>query len=436
MVTWIKYSYFKWRCIFSNIILPLIILPIVAIASIAFQGCSRVQNNGMNSINLGVLVSLTGPSASEEKSVADAILLAVEEINQNGGLLGKKINPIVVDGASSESTFIKETQNLIEKSKVSAIIGGSTSSIRRSINSIIKTKNSMLLYPFSYEGSEKSSHTVFVGAAPNQQIIPATVFAYKHLGKRFYLVGTDSIYSHMANEMIKDIVYALNGELVGEDYILLSSNSGIESIIAKINLVHPSVIINTLESDSCVKFVQALRASSIFPDNIPTVYLKTSEVTLRQLKSIPMEGDYSVASYFQSIDLPENKKFLHAIQNKYGKGRAVNDNMVAAYSAVYLWAQAVQEAETEKPEDVLEYMKSQSFISPGGLIQMDPDNLSIYKMVRIGKIVSNDQFSTIWSSNIPVIPMHYPFFRAPQQWDDFAQDLYVKWGRQWFSSKE
>lgn len=381
-------------------------------------------------IKVGILHSLSGTMAISERSVADATLMAIEEINEKGGLLGRKIKPIVVDGKSNWPTFAREAERLIAEEKVSVIFGCWTSASRKTVKPVFEKYNHLLFYPVQYEGLEESPNIVYTGAAPNQQIIPAVKWCFDNIGKRFFLVASDYVFPRSANAIIKDQVTALRGEILGEEYIVLGS-SDVEDAVQKIIKTQPDVILNTINGDTNVAFFRELRKAGITPDKIPTMSFSIAEDELRALGVENMLGDYACWNYFQSIDTMENKGFVERFKRKYGPSRVTDDPMEAGYFGVYLWAQAVKDAGTDDVNEVRKVTADQSFNAPEGMIYIEPENNHVWKTVRVGKIREDGQFDIVWSSQRPVKPIPYPIYRSKSEWDKFLKDLYEGWDKNW-----
>jgi urea transport system substrate-binding protein len=381
-------------------------------------------------IKIGVLHSLTGTMAISETSVADATLLAIEEINKKGGVLGRLIEPIIVDGQSDWPTFAMEAERLIVEEKVSVVFGCWTSASRRTVKPVFEKHDHLLFYPVQYEGLEQSPNIIYTGAGPNQQIIPAVKWSFDHLGKRFFLVASDYVFPRSANAIIKDQTAALRGEIVGEEYILLGS-SDVKGVVQKIVKTNPDVILNTINGDSNVAFFRELRAAGITPEKIPTVSFSIAEQEVRTLGAKLVMGDYAAWNYFQSTEGPENRAFVASFKAKYGPNRVTNDPMEAGYFGVYLWAQAVETAKEINVRAVRKALLNQSFAAPEGIVYIDEENQHTWKTVRIGKINADGQFDIVWSSEKPVRPVPYPLYRSQSEWDLFLNDLYTGWGNQW-----
>jgi len=405
------------------------ILPVILLSAVGLWFFARLPLP-IKPIKVGVLHSITGTMAISETSVADATLLAIEEINQRGGVLGRLIEPVIVDGKSDWGTFAREAERLITKEAVSVVFGCWTSASRKTVKPIFEKYDHLLFYPVQYEGLEQSPNIIYTGAAPNQQIIPAVKWVFDHLGKRIFLVASDYVFPRSANAIIKDQTAALRGTIVGEEYILLGS-SDVKKVVQKIIKEKPSVILNTINGDSNVAFFRELRAAGITPDQIPTLSFSIAEDELRSLGAGQMVGDYAAWNYFQTVASKENSEFVKRFKKRYGAHRVTDDPMEAGYFGVYLWAQAVKEAGDDQVMAVRKALPNQSFNAPGGVVYVDADNQHTWKTVRIGKIRNDGQFDIVWSSEKPVRPVPYPVYRSKLEWDQFLQHLYTGWGNQW-----
>lgn len=413
----------------SSFKLTLIVLFLILLAIFAFFGYSYYYSI-KPPIKVGILHSLTGTMAISEVAVKEATLMAIDELNEKGGILGRKIEPIVVD-IKSDWNYAKEmAEKLINKDKVSVVFGCWTSACRKTIKSVFEKNDHLLFYPVQYEGLEQSNNIVYTGAAPNQQIIPAVKWSFDNLGKTFFLVGSDYVFPRTANAIIKDQITGLGGEILGEEYIPLGSHD-ISKIVEKIVETKPKVILNTINGDSNVSFFRELRNKGINPENIHTVSFSIAEDELKSLEIDKMVGDYAAWNYFQSIPNESNEGFVKAFKEKYGQDRVTDDPMEAAYFGVYLWAQAVKEAGSGDVNMIKQTIKKQSLNAPEGLVYIDPENQHTWKIVRIGKIRPDGQFEIVWDSEKPVRPIPFPSYRTKDEWDTFLNDLYKSYGNQW-----
>jgi urea transport system substrate-binding protein len=381
-------------------------------------------------IRVGVLHSLTGTMAISERSVVDATLLAIEELNAKGGLLDRPILPIVVDGRSDWPTFAREAERLIQQEKVCTVFGCWTSASRRTVRGVFEANNHLLIYPVQYEGIEQSPNIVYTGAAPNQQIIPAVAWAFEHVGRKLFLVGSDYIFPRVAHAIIRDHVKLLRGEILGEEYLLLGSTD-VKPVVDAIVRAVPDIIFNTINGDTNVAFFRALRASGITPAKIPTMSVSIAEDELRSMDARELAGDYTTWNYFQRIDSEKNRSFVAAFRAKYGADRVTDDPMEAAYLGVHLWAQAVAAAGSDDVRSIRRAMLRKSFEAPEGVVHIEPENQHTWKTVRVGRIRDDGQFDIVWTSERPIRPSPYPITRSRDEWNAFVESLFQKWGGRW-----
>ncbi len=395
-------------------------------ACLLLANCQRGDNEP---IKVGILHSLTGTMAISESPVIDATLLAIEEINANGGLLGRKLVPVVIDGKSDRATFAHEAERLITEEKVVVIFGCWTSASRKAVKPIVEKYRHLLLYPVQYEGAEQSPNIVYGGQSANQQIIPAIAWSMQHLGKRFFLVGSDYIFPHMANEIITTQLKTSGSNVVGEHYLQLGS-SDVADVIEKIIASKPDVILNTINGDSNLAFFKALRAAGITSELTPTLSFSIGEPEAVQLGQL-ITGDYASWSYFQNLDNAENRAFLKRFKARFGEDRVLSDPMQAAYTNVQLWAASVTEVNNSKPEVVLNNIKYQHRNTATGIVFVNQENNHQWKTSRIGKIRRDGQFDLVWQSSYPVEPVPFPIYRTPYQWRDTVKKHYERWGGNW-----
>jgi urea transport system substrate-binding protein len=404
-------------------------ITVLAFLLIACGGnSSNEENTGI--IKVGILHSLTGTMAISEKSVAEATLMAIEEINQNGGLLGRQIEPISVDGASDWDKFASEAENLISNQKVDVVFGCWTSASRKTVKPVFEKYNHLLFYPIQYEGLEQSKNIVYTGAAPNQQILPATKWAIDNLGKKIFIVGSDYVFPRTASAIMQDAIRDFGGEVVGDEYILLGSQK-VNPIIEKIIAAKPDVIMNNINGDTNVEFFKQLVEAGITAEKIPVFSFSLAEDELRNLDKTNMAGHYTAWNYFQSIQSKKNNDFVEAYKAKYGSHRVTDDPIEAGYFGVYLWSEAVKKANSTDPEKVQKHLGGSSFEAPGGLVYIDKDTQHTWKQVHIGKFTTNGQVDIAWSSGKPIKPIPYPTTRSKSEWETFLLEMYGNWGGKW-----
>ena len=388
---------------------------------------SSTTASGGEKIKVGILHSLSGTMAISEKSVVDAEQMAIDEINNAGGVLGKQIEAIVEDGASDWPTFAEKAKKLIDQDKVATVFGCWTSASRKAVLPVFEEKQHMLWYPVQYEGQECSKNIFYAGAAPNQQIEPSVDWLLKNKGKQFFLVGSDYVFPRTANTIIKAQLAAQGGQVVGEDYIPLG-NTEVTPIITKIKAALPNggVIYNSLNGDSNVAFFKQLQGAGLGPDKYPSMSVSIAEEEVKAIGVEFLKGHYAAWNYFQTVDTPASKKFVESFKAKYGTDRVVNDPMECAYIMVYLWKQAVEKAGTFADlEKVRQAAYGQTFDAPQGMIKMNP-NHHISKFVRIGQVRDDGLFEIVFSTNDAVDPLPWNQFVAETKgfacdWSDPAK---------------
>jgi urea transport system substrate-binding protein len=369
--------------------------------------------------------------AISERSVIDATLLAIDEINEKGGLLDRPVEAVVEDGESESATFAARAEKLITKDRVCTVFGCWTSASRKTVLPVFEKHDHLLFYPVQYEGLEQSPNIVYTGAAPNQQIIPAFKWGVSCLKKKkFFLVGSDYVFPRTANAIIRDQARSLGVEVVGEEYLLFGSTE-VSDIVQKIVAARPDAILNTINGDSNVAFFRALRAAGVTADKTPTISFSISEEELSCVSRKDLVGDYAAWNYFQSVDRPQNHAFVKRFQARYGKQRVLSDPMEAAYFGVHCWAQAVKEAGDDNVSNIRKSVRHQTFDAPEGLVRIDPETQHTSKIVRIGRITTANRFEVIYSSNSPIAPIPYPNTRSQGDWDMFLMDLHLRWGGHW-----
>ncbi len=371
-------------------------------------------------LRVGVLHSLSGTMAYSESPVVDATLLALDEINHRGGLLGRRVEAIVADGRSNGTAFAREAERLLVEHKVSTLFGCWMSAHRKQLLPVVEKYDNLLIYPVQYEGLETSPNLFYTGAAPNQQIIPAMRWAFGFLNRRrWFLVGSDYIFPRVANQIVRDQAARLQAEIVAELYIP-SGSLEVKDLVTAVASSRADLIVNTINGDSNIAFFRSLRTIGATSTQIPTLSFSIGE---NELRNLDISGDYAAWNYFQSIDRPENRVFVGAFHSRYGPQRVTSDPMEASYLGVNLWAQAVAEAGSSKPADIRSALRHQSFNAPEGPVHIDSENQHTWKTIRIGQIKDDGQFEIVYSSEKPIRPEPFPDTRSKQDWQRFVDRL-------------
>ena len=340
--------------------------------------------------------------AISESPLKDATLMAIAEINQAGGVLGKTIKPVIEDGASNPLIFERKARKLLKRDRVATIFGLWSSACRRLVLPVLEDLNGLLWYPTQYEGLECSENIFYTGSCPNQQVLPAVNWLLQHKGRRFYLLGMDYVFPRVANRIIKVHLKQHQGEVIGEDYPALGTTE-FQAIIQKIKRTKPDAVFSTLNGDGNLAFYQQYRDAGLTADKIPVMAVSISEAEIQQMKGAAT-GHYATWSYFQSTNTPANRKFVQSFKAMYGQDRVTSDPIEAAYVQVYLWKQVVEAAQSFDPKKVREVAYGQSFDAPGGKVWID-GNHHLWKGCRIGEIMQDGQFKSIAESKEPIKPL-------------------------------
>jgi urea transport system substrate-binding protein len=357
-------------------------------------------------IKVGILHSLSGTMSISEVTVKDSTLMAIEEINAAGGVLGKKLEPVIEDGASDWPTFNEKARKLLQENQVAVVFGCWTSASRKAVKPVFEELNGLLFYPVQYEGLEQSPNIFYTGATTNQQIVPAVEYLLQEGHKKFFLLGSDYVFPRTANTIIKEQLKAAGGETVGEEYVVLGGTE-FSTIIEKIKAADPDVIFNTLNGDSNVAFFKQYNDAGFTAEKLPTMSVSIAEEEVGGIGVENIVGHLVSWNYYQTTDTPENVKFVEAFKAKYGETRVTSDPMEAGYFGVYLWAAAVEKAGSVEVDAVREAAKGVSFNAPEGLVTIDGDNQHVYKTVRIGKIREDGLIEEVWATAEPVKPDPY-----------------------------
>lgn len=385
-------------------------------------------------IMVGLIHSQTGPMAISEKSLLDAEVLALEEINARGGIAGRQVKWEIADGRSDASTFASQARRLIEKDKVDVLVGGWTAECRKAMLSVVEERKNLLIFPTNFEGIEVSRHIIYAGGSANQVIMPAIrwFFDERH-AKKFFVIGTEEVSSRCMSELAKDAVKASGCQVVGETYLPLAGGDT-QAIIEAIQAAKPDVVLNFLVGDSNLSFFAALKRAGLTPEKLPVLAYNIAEDELRRFPSGDVTGHYAAWSYFQSLDRPENLEFVRKFQARFGQDRVISDSMVAAYNGLMIWSQAAYEVGTGDPKAVLEQLDRQSIDAPEGVVTIDPDSRAAWRPCYIGKVRSDGQFDVVWSITKPIHPVTYVGTRTKAQWLALLEDLKARWGGRWSSS--
>ena len=359
-----------------------------------------------DTVRVGLLHSLSGTMAISEVTVRDAVLLAVERVNAAGGVLGRRIVPVVEDGASDEVTFADKARKLLMSDRVAAVFGGWTSASRKAMLPVFEAEDGLLFYPVQYEGMESSPNIVYTGATTNQQIVPALDHLRDQGHTRIHLVGSDYVFPRTANRVIAAYAEAHGIEVTGTDYTPLG-HTEYTTVTAKIARARPDAVCNTLNGDSNAAFFKQLRSSGITADDMPVLSVSVAEEEVGGIGPEVLDGHLVAWNYFQTTDTPENRDFVTAFQDEYGPRRVTSDPMQSAYNAVHLWAAAAEAAGGFDTGAVREAAAGLTIDAPEGPVTFDAESQHLAKTARIGRIGGDGAITEVANSGGPITPDPY-----------------------------
>ncbi len=412
----------------------------IATAIVMILSIGSVATAEDDTIKVGILHSLSGTMAISETSLKDVILMMIEEQNAKGGLLGKQLEPIVVDPASNWPLFAEKARELIDRHEVAVTFGCWTSVSRKSVLPVFEELNGLLFYPVQYEGEESSFNVFYTGAAPNQQAIPAVEYLMSEDGggaKRWVLLGTDYVYPRTTNKILRYFLHSkgVKDSDIMEEYTPFGHND-YQTIVANIKkfaVAKTTAVVSTINGDSNVPFYKELAAQGIKAEDIPVVAFSVGEEELRGIDTSALVGHLAAWNYFMSIDSKENQRFIEQwkayVKRKGlpgGEKRVTNDPMEAHYIGFKMWVQAVEQAGTTNVDAVRQAVAGQTVAGPSGYtITMDDKNHHLHKPVVIGEVTDDGQFDIVWQTDGPI--------RA-QAWSPFIPDSANKvadWSYPW-----
>ena len=389
--------------------------------------CASVSSYAEDTIKIGVLHSLSGTMAISETTLKDTVQMLVDEQNKKGGVLGKKIEAVVVDPASNWPLFAEKARELISKDKVSAIFGCWTSVSRKSVLPVVEELNGILFYPVQYEGEESSKNVFYTGAAPNQQAIPAVDYLLKQGVKRWALVGTDYVYPRTANKILE--AYLKSKGFKDEDIMISYTpfgHSDWQSIVSDIKKFgtagKKTAVVSTINGDANVPFYKELSNQGISAKDIPVVAFSVGEEELSGIDTKPLVGHLAAWNYFESVDSDANDDFIEEWHKYTGdEKRVTNDSMEATYIGFNMWVKAVEKAGTTESNAVQDALIGVTVPNLSGSYATMMPNHHITKPVLIGEIQEDGQFQVVDETPTTVVA---------DEWSDYlpgSKDLIADW---------
>jgi urea transport system substrate-binding protein len=378
---------------------------------------SAAPVQAQDTIKVGILHSLSGTMAISESALKETALMTIAEINAKGGVMGKKLEPVVVDPASNWPLFAEKARQLLTQDKVAVVFGCWTSVSRKSVLPVFKELNGLLFYPVQYEGEELEKNVFYTGAAPNQQAIPAVEYLMSKDGgaaKRFFLLGTDYVYPRTTNKILRAFLKSKGvADKDIEEVYTPFGHSDYQTIVANIKKFSAggkTAVISTINGDSNVPFYKELGNAGLKATNVPVVAFSVGEEELRGVDTKPLVGHLAAWNYFMSIKNPENDAFIKMYRNWATKQKlpnadkaVTNDPMEATYIGIHMWKQAVEKAKTTDVDKVIAAMAGQTVKAPSGFVaKMDETNHHLVKPVFIGEVKADGQFNVVWKTKGPV----------------------------------
>ncbi|MEU1756669.1 urea ABC transporter substrate-binding protein [Micromonospora matsumotoense] len=387
------------------------------IAAAALAGCGSKTSDEKSTagvsadvsgdtVKVGLLNSLSGTMAISEVTVRDSIMLAVEEINAGGGVLGKKIVPVGEDGGSDWPTFAEKAEKLISQDRVAAVFGCWTSASRKAVKPVFEKNKALLFYPVQYEGLEQSPYIFYTGATTNQQIVPGLDYLKAQGKKSVYLVGSDYVFPRTANKIIKAYAAANGMTVLGEDYAPLGSTE-FGTIVNKVRSAKADAVFNTLNGDSNVAFFKEYTSAGLTAASMPVVSVSIAEEEVKGIGTQYLKDQLTAWNYYQTTPGAVNQKFVAAYKAKYGADKPTSDPMEAAYVAVHLWKAMVEKAGSFEVEKVRTASGGITYDAPEGLVTVDGPTQHIAKTARIGKVGGDGLITEVWNSGKPITPDPY-----------------------------
>ena len=363
-----------------------------------------------DTVKVGILHSMTGTMAMAEMPMVDAVQMAIDEINADGGVLGKQVEFVLEDGASDSAIFAEKATKLLTKDNVATVFGCWTSASRKAVLPVFEGNNGLLWYPVQYEGLESSKNIIYTAACPNQQAIPAVDYLMEHEKGdddklQVFLLGSDYVYPRTTNTIIKALAADYGFEILGEEYVPLG-HTDLSTVITKVQQAKPDVIVNTINGDSNVAFFKQFKDAGLTPEDIQTVSFSAYEEDIKGMGPQYADGHLFAWNYFQTTDTPESIEFTKKFKQRCGDDAVTGDPIQDAYNGVYLWKEAVEKAGSFTVDDVVKACETGEieYQAPEGLVSIDPETHHLYKVVRVGEADETGQINELWKTEDRVKP--------------------------------
>jgi branched-chain amino acid transport system substrate-binding protein len=357
---------------------------------------------------VGVLFSRTGLMAITETEHFFGTALAIEEINNAGGILGREVEVIAYDPSSNPETYRKMADRLLTEDGASIIFGCSTSAERKAVLPAIERRNALLWYPSLYEGFEYSPNVIYTGACPNQNSFPLAEYIVRKYGPRVYLIGSDYIYPRESNRIMRDLVESYAGQVAGEQYVAMeASDAELTRALDTIRMRSPDVVFSTIVGRTAQRFYRLYAQRDFDPARLPIASLTMAEGEVREIGSEYCVGHLTAASYFGSLGNESNRRFKSAFAKACGAGRPASMWSAGAYAQVKLFAKALAQAGSLDTQRLVDAALGLSLDAPEGPVQIDADNNHVWLTPRIGRVRRDGEFDVVWEGKGPIKPDPY-----------------------------
>ena len=383
--------------------------------------------SGSETWRVGVLFSRSGLMAITETEHFLGTALAIQEINQSGGILEREIEVVAYDPGSDPEIYRKMADRLLTEDGISVIFGCSTSAQRKAVLPAIERRNGLLWYPSLYEGFEYSPNVIYTGASPNQNSFPLAEYLVRHYGKRVFLVGSDYVYPRESNRIMRDLITSYGGVIAGELYVPMeASPAELQAVLARVKEQQPDVLFSTVVGQSTAIFYEAYWRAGFDPNKMPIASLTTSEAEVAEMNPEAAEGHITAAPFFEALATPAARRFINAYKQRYGANAPVTAGAEAAYFQVHLAAAALARAGTDDPEQLLPAVRDAEFDAPQGRVRIDASNNHTYLWPRVAKLDAKGTFQIVWNPGVRVKPDPYCVVMSLDDWSaDRPQQIHA-----------
>ena len=374
---------------------------------------ARPAARGEGPIVIGAIHALSGPSAALEAPLVAATQVAVDEINEAGGLLGRRVELRVEDSRGDPRTAAAAAERLIADSHAVALFGCGSAVCRLAVKPVVETHRHLLFYAPPSDGMEQSAHIVYTGATPNQQVLPAVDWAMHRFGRRVYVLGVDGVYQRRVGAVLRDYLALAGGQLLGERLIAPAAPE-VGELLADLRERRPDLVVSLVPGAANRALFDGLVAAGM--GHLPVLSLGAAEPEMTAFGGGRLDRHFTAWSYLQSLSGAANEKFLHRLRARQGEGAAAGDTAMAAYVAVQLWAAAVREVRSPRTDAVNANVPLQTVVAPLGFAAVDSQSRHLWRQLRIAQVQPDGQLAEVLLLPRHIRPQPWPAFRSTAQW--------------------